>query len=380
MNVKRTNRVDVNQSSLEELIAVPRLNTAAAALIYENRPYERLDDLIEIKGIGPRLLDLLRPYLKISPVDINTASKEKLIAIPRLSPTLADRIIDGRPYESLEEIKKLQGIGIRLHSHLQPYLEISPRDAQEREPAIILDTEGFEEPKKPLDRGYETIEPPPGVDDEEILVAVGETSQSIFTPVEQPEEEASVRQERDRLDDKSIFSRAIQIIAPERTAPSTATEIPKKTPGQTEMLAWILGGSVLTLILAVIFSLGILGLVNGGLQFKSKQEAELETRSLQDKIEELNILAGDLQEDISSLRTRMDDLENLSGRISEVESENETLHTELDDLSEQVVDFQGQVTQFSEQLDQILGTSNSFKDFLEGVYSLLDEILPISGP
>ncbi|MCJ7624749.1 MAG: helix-hairpin-helix domain-containing protein [Anaerolineaceae bacterium] len=379
MNAKTTHRVDVNQADLQDLAAIPRLNAATAAMIYEKRPFERIEDLLEIKGIVPRLLELLRPYLKISPMDINTASAEQLTAIPRLSPTLAARIIDGRPYEKLEEIKNLKGIGPRFYAHLQPYLEIFLEPLETEEP-IIDEPEASLEPEDIIDVAEEPIELFSAEEDDDVLVAVGKTTKSIFTPAQEPVEEAPAVRDASQPEVMSVFSRAIQVIAPERFRSSPSAEEREKTPGHSEMLAWIAGGSILTLILAIIFSLGILGLVNGGLQFKSQREAELDAASLQNKIEELSIQAGDLQEDIVSLRTRLDDMDNLSGRISEVESQNEALQTELDEFTDQIGEFQGQIDLLSEQMDQVQETSNSFEDFLKELQSLLNEILPISEP
>jgi competence protein ComEA len=381
MSENITNRVDINKADLQELAAVPRLNAATAALIYEKRPFEKFEDLLEIKGIGPKLLELLRPYLKFSPIDINKAGAEQLTTIPRLSPTLAARIIDGRPYETLEEIKNLKGIGTRLYAHLYPYLEIFHEPIETEEPVIYM-PEVSVKSEDIIDVVEEPVELPPAgeVEDDEVLVAVGESTQSIFTPAEEPAEEVPAERVVSQPEAKSVFSRAIQVIAPERsTSPPLAKER-VQTPGHSEMLAWIAGGSILSLILAIIFSLGILGLVNGGLQYRLQREAELEAGTLQNKIEELSIEAQDLQEDIDSLRSRLDDMENLSGRINEIESENEALQAELDGFTEQFVEFQGQMDQFSEQMDQVLETSSSFEDFLKELQSLLNEILPISEP
>jgi len=48
--------VDVNRASAAELESLPRIGPVLAGRIVEGRPYGRLDDLDEVKGIGPKTL------------------------------------------------------------------------------------------------------------------------------------------------------------------------------------------------------------------------------------------------------------------------------------------------------------------------------------
>ncbi len=47
----------------------------------------------------------------VFPVDINKASLQELEALPRIGPSLAKRIVENRPYASIEDIMKVPGIG-----------------------------------------------------------------------------------------------------------------------------------------------------------------------------------------------------------------------------------------------------------------------------
>lgn len=56
-------RVRLNRASLAELEALPRVGPVLAARIVEGRPYRSVDDLDRVKGIGPATLRRLRPLV-----------------------------------------------------------------------------------------------------------------------------------------------------------------------------------------------------------------------------------------------------------------------------------------------------------------------------
>jgi competence protein ComEA len=59
-------------------------------------------------------------------VNINTADSEQLQLLPRVGPALAGRIIEFReasgPFQSVDEIVAVKGIGDRSFEKLEPYL------------------------------------------------------------------------------------------------------------------------------------------------------------------------------------------------------------------------------------------------------------------
>lgn len=57
--------VSVNTASAAELAAVKGLPKAVAAAIVAARPFAALDELLEVKGLGPKLLDKLRASLTL---------------------------------------------------------------------------------------------------------------------------------------------------------------------------------------------------------------------------------------------------------------------------------------------------------------------------
>jgi len=57
-------RVNVNSATQEELEAVPGIGPARAAQIVAGRPYASVDDLERLNGIGPKQIESMRPFLK----------------------------------------------------------------------------------------------------------------------------------------------------------------------------------------------------------------------------------------------------------------------------------------------------------------------------
>ena len=64
-----------------------------------------------------------------SPVDVNTATAEQLQLLPRIGPVVARRIVEYRsavgPFRKLEELLNVKGIGRRTLEQLQPFITLS---------------------------------------------------------------------------------------------------------------------------------------------------------------------------------------------------------------------------------------------------------------
>ncbi|MBA4018344.1 MAG: hypothetical protein C0483_14355 [Pirellula sp.] len=61
--------VDVNHAEVAELVELPGVGQAIAERIVEyrkqNGPFQSVDDLREVTGIGPKTLEALRPHVRV---------------------------------------------------------------------------------------------------------------------------------------------------------------------------------------------------------------------------------------------------------------------------------------------------------------------------
>jgi competence protein ComEA len=173
-------RVDLNQADDAQLRQLPGVGASLAERILERRHqlggFRRLEDLRQVKGIGPATLERLRPNVRIGPyegdedppdaddppppprvvrgarpeepvaappppppqrsgrkvtpsqpVDVNRAGLEELKTLPGIGPTLAARILEVRqqkPFASVEDLRKVRGIGPKILEGLRPFVRI----------------------------------------------------------------------------------------------------------------------------------------------------------------------------------------------------------------------------------------------------------------
>ena len=57
-------------------------------------------------------------------LDLNTASKEKLMSINGIGPVLSERIVAGRPYRTVDDLLKVKGIGPKRLKKFRPYFVV----------------------------------------------------------------------------------------------------------------------------------------------------------------------------------------------------------------------------------------------------------------
>jgi competence protein ComEA len=159
--------IDLNSADQKTLESLPGIGKSTAKAIIAGRPYKSIDDLKRVKGMSDKKINAIKDKVtigaaaataapavmpsaagipekassetkamtekaqktksKLAPgqlVNINTATKEELDALPGIGPTKAQAIIDGRPYNTTEDIMKVKGIKQKTYDKIKDMITV----------------------------------------------------------------------------------------------------------------------------------------------------------------------------------------------------------------------------------------------------------------
>lgn len=337
-------------------------------------------------------------------VDLNRADLEILTSLPGIGPGLAERVIGARPFESLEDLQRVSGIGESFIERLRPLVTVAPVEGDQALPAesiaeaeasteppqmepgqveagVIEEAEGVVEPEPP--------EEPPSTPEMEAIITeeTPETEgwEALALPPEALEAEAIEEVESARLEPEAEIPPEPDTVTPApegepsppvKEPPAAPTPAARPAPpaqprafGRAGTFWLVLGVSVMTMILGILLSLGFIASLNGGqLQFASPSQI----RALDVELDGLENQVNTIEGDLGSLRARVDNLETLSGRVVAIEKNAKELSSDVEKTIEQVKKMERQINYMETQVESLAAQGARFQGFLEGLRELVN--------
>ena len=143
--------LDLNSCDERALQRLPRIGAVLARRIALARPFRDVDALIEIKGVSPAMLPSLRSRLVVRSQssderpDVNSCEPRALQRLHGVGPSLAMRVISGRPYVNWDEMLDLEGVGPVLLERLRRECQLHLANPEEVEAEFVEDERWFTE-------------------------------------------------------------------------------------------------------------------------------------------------------------------------------------------------------------------------------------------
>jgi competence protein ComEA len=164
----RLEKVDINTADQQTLETLPGVGPQTAKAIILARPFKSVGDLSRVTGIGDVKLKELRPLVIVSKatrpvagptdrmsssaaieppresaatqtshngpgptdssvtgrVNLNTASKDQLEALPEIGPVKAQAIIDARPFLKPEDVMRVKGVKHGTYDAIKDHITV----------------------------------------------------------------------------------------------------------------------------------------------------------------------------------------------------------------------------------------------------------------
>jgi prefoldin subunit 5 len=312
------------------------------------------------------------------PLDLNRASVDELTGLNGVGEVLARRIIAARPFRSVDDLSRVQGISSALIDQIRSQVMVvealnelpdeagqisltadEPPASTEKEAAFVYPADG------------EAVEAEP-----EILPAETYPSEMFSVPEPPARGVENVTFPGTRPEPPGIP--ATKAAAPDKSTTSPTPAQPTRRTISPSDILWITAGSsLLAILISVFVTLGVLAAINGGLNFIRPAElVQIERR--------LNSMSANteiIENEVNNLRSRLGNLEGLSGRVSSVEQIGESLQEtvseaqdNLDELDSQIGAISAGIEEVQEDIKTVQQDALRFNTFLSGLAELLSGV------
>lgn len=309
--------IDPNTADENTLTQIPGVGAELAKRIIEARPYDSLEDLNRVNGIGPTFLEKLAHYIALSPAEVETVGGDEVSAV--------EEAISAEPEHTSEAEMLL------ADTHAPSDLEDSHPESESQPEAEPMISE-----MEPLDADVSSIE-------------------------ESPASDSGVA-------DQSAPPAGVVTVSDDR--PPTAAAPPAyATRGQAFLMSF--GCSTLALILALVIGIGLLaGLNNGNLIFATP----FQVSNLALEVERIDKDVQGIEQDLAGLQSRVDNLEGLSSRVEAVEQTAEDLELQVSAITSQVESIDQRVLALVTDVEALQAESTRYQEFFNGLKDLLSKL------
>ena len=153
--------ININTCSSADLQSIPGVGTVLARRIVEERPYDSLEDVVLVKGVSTNVMHVLRQrsvaviaandnltesdWSNITTIDINNCDEQLLLQLPGVGPKIADRIVSGRPFDDIDDLREIKGIGANLFDKLHDLCIVSSTVTQDTQAEFVEEDSWFSE-------------------------------------------------------------------------------------------------------------------------------------------------------------------------------------------------------------------------------------------
>ena len=125
--VRRNTPDGLNAETAEAKMDDLELGAAIARRgIWSKTDPQRMVALREQRRVEDRQLREAFGTSAVEPLDPNTATVDEIMLLPGVGEVLAERIVDGRPYKAVEDLRRVPGIGEKVFAQMKNSLQIVP--------------------------------------------------------------------------------------------------------------------------------------------------------------------------------------------------------------------------------------------------------------